>query len=170
MNKNVTKLFEKLYLPVFAEYAEYDFKNWQALELLEDSFWESTYSSFAHDDYLNILQDLSEYTFFKKQEELFNISDRHKKFKSSILSKPFLRDLSLNTNLNSLPIFSEESLPNTLLLNLKDFSNFPNEVSIDSFEDSYENFKYINYLYHLSYKTLLNTNNSLIQPKSKTKS
>ena len=113
MNNTVTNLFDKLYLPTFTEYAEYDFRNWQALELLEDAFWESTYSSFSHDDYLNILQESSEHLYFKKQEELFNVSERHKRFKSSILARPLLRDLSATTNLNALPIFSEDSLPNT---------------------------------------------------------
>ena len=168
MNNTVTNLFDKLYLPTFTEYAEYDFRNWQALELLEDAFWESTYSSFSHDDYLNILQESSEHLYFKKQEELFNVSERHKRFKSSILARPLLRDLSATTNLNALPIFSEDSLPNTLLLGLKDFANFPNEVSVDSLEDSYESLKYINHLHYLNYKTLLNANNAYIQPISYT--
>jgi hypothetical protein len=99
---------------------------------------------------------------------LFNVSERHKRFKSSILARPLLRDLSATTNLNALPIFSEDSLPNTLLLGLKDFANFPNEVSVDSLEDSYESLKYINHLHYLNYKTLLNANNAYIQPISYT--
>jgi hypothetical protein len=67
------------YMPTFHEYAEYDFKNWQALELLEDAFWESTYSAFSHDEYLNILQSSNDHFYFKKQEEIFNLSNRHKK-------------------------------------------------------------------------------------------
>lgn len=69
----ISDMFDNMYMPTFTEYAEYDFRNWQALELLEDAFWESTYSSFAHDDYLNILQGLKDYTFFKKQEELLTL-------------------------------------------------------------------------------------------------
>jgi len=168
MNTSVTELFNRLYLPTFSEYAEYDFRNWQALELLEDAFWESTYSSFSHDDYLNILQESNEHLYFKKQEELFNVSDRHTKFKSSILAKPFLRDLGSTTNLHALPIFSEDSLPNSLLLGLKDFANFPNEVAVDSLEDSYESIKYINHIHYLNYKTLLNARSSYMQPISYT--
>jgi len=106
--------------------------------------------------------------FFKKQEELFNASVRHKTFKSSTLAKPLLRDLSGTTNLNSLPIFTEDALPNSLLLNLKNFYPFSSEAIVDSVEDSYENLKYINYLHYLSYKTLLNSNSSKIQPLSYT--
>jgi hypothetical protein len=136
--------------------------------LLEDAFWESTYSAFSHDDYLNILQNTNDYSFFKKQEELFNTTDRHKKFKNSTLAKPLFRDLSIKSNLNSLPIFSEDAIPNTNLLNLKNFNNFSTENSIDTLEDAYENFKYLNYLYHLNYKTVLNTSNSSVQPLSYT--
>ena len=164
----VSDMFDAMYMPTFTEYAEYDFRNWQALELLEDAFWESTYSSFAHDDYLNILQNLKDYTFFKKQEELFNTSVRHKSFRASTLAKPFLRDLSANSSLNSLPIFTEDSVPNSLLLNLKNFYPFSNETSLDSIEDSYENLKYINHLHYLTYKNLLNSNSDRVQPLSYT--
>jgi hypothetical protein len=166
--ENISNTLSKSYLPTFYEYAEYDFKNWQALELLEDAFWESTYSAFSHDDYLNILQDANDYSFFKKQEEIFNTTDRHKKFKNSTLAKPLFKDLSIKSNLNSLPIFSEDSISNTNLLNLKNFNNFSTENSVDSLEDAYENFKYINYIYYLNYKTLLNSSNSSIQPLSYT--
>jgi hypothetical protein len=84
------------------------------------------------------------------------------------LSKPFFRDLNAKTNLNSLPIFSEDSVPNSLLLGLKNFHNFGNENSLDSLEDSYESFKYINYIHYLNYKTLLNTSTSSMQPLSYT--
>ena len=165
---DTASMFDNMYLPTFTEYAEYDFRNWQALELLEDAFWESTYSSFAHDDYLNILQNLKDYTLFKKQEELFNASVRHKTFRSSTLAKPMLRDLSAKTNLNSLPIFTEDSVPNSLLLNLKNFYPFSNETAVDAIEDSYENLKYVNYIHYLTYKNLLNTNATKIQPLSYT--
>ena len=164
----IADMFDNMYMPTFTEYAEYDFRNWQALELLEDAFWESTYSSFAHDDYLNILQGLKDYTFFKKQEELFNASVRHKTFRASTLAKPLVRDLSASSSLNSLPIFTEDSLPNSMLLNLKNFYPFSSETSVDSIEDSYENLKYVNYVHYLTYKNLLNTNSVKIQPLSYT--
>jgi hypothetical protein len=79
-----------------------------------------------------------------------------------------LRDLSAKTNLNSLPIFTEDSVPNSLLLNLKNFYPFSGETAIDSIEDSYENIKYVNYLHYLTYKNLLNANATRIQPLSYT--
>jgi hypothetical protein len=79
-----------------------------------------------------------------------------------------LRDLSIKTNLNSLPIFTEDAVPNSLLLNLKNFYPFSSETAVDSIEDSYENLKYVNYVHYLTYKNLLNTNAVTIQPLSYT--
>lgn len=156
------------YLPLVTNYAEYDFKNWQTLELLEDAFWESTYSSFSHEDYLNILQTRQEYDYFKKQEELYNLSTRHKKFKSSILSKPFIKDLSSTVNISSLPLFTEDSVVSTPLLSTKNFDNFGNEVSVDGLDDSYESAKTMNYLQHTGFKNNLSMNNNLISAISYT--
>jgi hypothetical protein len=41
------------YFPVFTNYYDYEFRNIQAYELLEDLFWETTHSSYSHFDYLN---------------------------------------------------------------------------------------------------------------------
>jgi hypothetical protein len=69
-------------------------------------------------------------------------------------------------NINSLPIFSEESIsnPNTTLL--KDLSLFPNELTSESSEEGYESVKYINYIYYLNYKNILNGLTTNIQPLS----
>jgi hypothetical protein len=40
------------YFPLFSNYYDYDFRNIQAYELLEDLFWETTHSSYSHFDYL----------------------------------------------------------------------------------------------------------------------
>jgi hypothetical protein len=95
---------------------------------------------------------------------LFNNLNRTKKFKANLIKKPFLKDTAFATNLNSLPLFSEEILPDTSLIKLKDFRNFPTESNIDSLDDSYENFKAINYIHHLNYLNLLNVNTMYVQP------
>jgi hypothetical protein len=55
---------------------------------------------------------------------------------------------------------------NTSQTLLKDFNLFSNEMFIDSTEDNYESAKYMNYLYYLNYKNIVNglTNNA--QPLS----
>lgn len=42
------------YLPSFTTYADYDFLNEQANDLLEDAYWETSFSSYDYFDYLNI--------------------------------------------------------------------------------------------------------------------
>jgi hypothetical protein len=161
---NIDYFTESMYLPTFTEYSEYDFRNWQSLELLEDAFWESTYSSYTHEDYVNTLQTMSDYTFFKKQEEVFNTLNRSRTFKQGTLNKPFIKDASALANVSSLPIFSEDAVPNTYLTALKNFKSFTFEPEVEALDDSYENFKYINYLHHLNYLTTLNLSTSHIQP------
>ena len=46
-------------LPPFSGYYDYDFRNIQAYELLEDLFWETTCPSYSHNDYLEILDNRS---------------------------------------------------------------------------------------------------------------
>jgi hypothetical protein len=126
-NMVLTDLFNNnFYLPHFNEYTEYDFKNWQALELLEDSFWESTYSSFVQDEYLNLLQNANEFSEFKKQEEMFNTLTRDYKFKNSRAYKPALK----STSLSSLPIFSEDAFVSTYLIPVDKMYNLPSDSYI----------------------------------------
>jgi hypothetical protein len=54
------------------------------------------------------------------------------------------------------------------LLKLTNFFNFSNETTADTFDDSYENLKYINFLYHLNYKNLTSLNSSAMHPLSYT--
>jgi hypothetical protein len=71
------KKFEEFYLPNIAEYSEYDFRNWQALEFLEDAFWEANYSSLAHEDYITSLLTMTQNTdYFNKIESIFNVNNR----------------------------------------------------------------------------------------------
>jgi hypothetical protein len=84
------------------------------------------------------------------------------------LSKASFKDLNIKSTLNSLPIFTEDSVMDPSLLNLANFFNFSNETTVDSFDDSYENLKYINFIYHLNYKNLTSVNASAAYPLSYT--
>jgi hypothetical protein len=138
---------------------------------MEDIFWESPYTSLLHDEYFSVKSAISSDDFFKKQEILFNTNMRlckDKKLKNGLFSKPFLMDLGNNSNLNSLPIFSEEFFSNPKLIYTKNFNLFSSEVSSESIEDSYDSAKYINYLYFLNYKNIINGLSSNLQPISYT--
>ena len=146
-----------MYLPSIVEYPEYDFKNWEALEMLEDAFWESTFSSFSQDEYLNILQSNAEYSVFKKQEEIFNLSTRSKKFKNSTYYKSFNKTLSSifvdNSIANSLPIYTEDAVLPTNLVSRNNFSTVPLEPSVEIMDeslDSVKSHKYVHFNNHLN--------------------
>ena len=135
---------------------------------MEDSFWESPYNSSLHDEYFSVKQNLNNSDTSTKQETLFNStlrSVKHTKLPSGVLTKPFLKDVSSNlVNISSLPIFSEEPIMDTSSLLPKDFNLFPNELTIDASEEGYESAKYLNYLYYLNYKNILNGFFSNTQP------
>ena len=155
-------------LPSIVEYAEYDFKNWSSLESLEDLFWESSFSSYTQDEYVNILQDVTTLPGLQKQETLFNEINRLSQTKQNPLTKPFLRDLVHTTNLNSLPLFSEEAYSSTQLAPLTSFGMYDNESEFDNLDNSYDNIKFVNYIHHLNYLNTLNTYNLGVRPLSYT--
>lgn len=135
---------------------------------MEDAFWESSYSSYLHEDYLNILQNSKDFIFFKKQEELYNISNRSKKFKFNRLSKSFIKDTTKSLNINSLPIFNEDPIVDSLLVSPKYLNNFGNELNIDLVEDVYDSLKFTNYVHHLNFKNIVNIDKNILNPISYT--
>jgi hypothetical protein len=87
--------------------------------------------------------------------------------KSGTLTKPFVKDLNSGTyNYSSLPIFSDEPISNTKSILLKDLNLFSNDLNIESSEEGYESAKYVNYLYYLNYKNLVNGFFNGVQPIS----
>jgi hypothetical protein len=136
---------------------------------MEDSFWESIYNSSLHDEHFSIKQNASSIDFYQKQENLFNTNVRYvkdNKIKLGTLSKPYLKDQNLSINSFALPVFSNEPILNTSLINYKDLEIFPNDLLVDSSEEGYESSKYINYMYYLNYKSLLNGYFNNVQPVS----
>lgn len=130
-NKNLTSF------PKFTTFYDYDFRNLQAYELLEDLFWELNDSSYNHLDYLTIKNNtLSRVPvdaklalrepFYKTENNTFtekkNISDGKKNELSGIANYATVVNfddfsiLPLNVNTENLPL---TLLPGTLL-NMED--------------------------------------------------
>jgi len=144
------------YLPMFTTYAEYDFRNAQAIELMEESFWENSYSSYNHADYLDIKTKFSKPTTLRPRavrltvpyyeentEEVDNTED---------VLNPTIKDLSLVGQFYANVVQSDEPLSYLMYLYSKDLSVFPLIEDGLSIDDSYINAKG-HYLY-------VNTNNS----------
>jgi len=149
--KNFLNYTSNNYLPLITEYSEYDFKNWQVLELVEDSAWESSYLSQNHNDYINITNSIKLKNIFNTQDDLFNNLTRNFKFTLN-------KQLKTSKNFVSLPILSDDFIPTFSLVNLKDFQVFQFENIIDNMDDVYNNLKLTNYLLSSNYLNLLNTN------------
>jgi hypothetical protein len=127
---------------------------------MEDSFWESSYPSSSHEDYMTNLLNLKLNVNFSKQEKVFNDLNRSDKLK-------FNTNENLN-NRNSISLFSEEFFNNTSLLNLKNFAIYNNEVNVDNIDESYSNNKNLNYLHYLNYLNTYNVSSKSNYPISYT--
>jgi heme/copper-type cytochrome/quinol oxidase subunit 2 len=127
------------YLPFLVDYIDYDFKNWQIFEWLEDSYWESSYLMFTHEDYLYLNNNSIKKNAYLIKNQLFSTFLHKFKFFKNTKNNEF--DFKY-----VLPIISDEffSLVNLIVLN--DFKQFNTEIISDSFDNTYTNFKVIYFL------------------------
>lgn len=152
--------FEKslfFYFPSILEYSEYDFKNWQALETLEDTIWESTHSAFMQDDYTNIKKNFKDSNYFTKYQTKYNLLNRvdddlNYKFKSQVSLKAFKNTTKYGTKLNTLNIFVSNFFTNPSSVNLSNFVFYNNTSLFEGLEENYENLKNIKTINFLNYK------------------
>lgn len=140
------------YLPFFSFYYDYDFRNWQAFELLEDAFWESSFSVYLHDEYSSIFshvnslnnldKDLISFfstNFLVKDEDILSLDNTSSVLKVS-KENEFIFD-----SLKSPYVYQEDGIFNPSLLTLKDFSFFSLYSSYLNAEDSYESHKNLSF-------------------------
>lgn len=143
------------YLPVFTNYYDYDFRNAQAMELLEDAFWESANSSYTFYDYINLSRDFLKAQNVSKSDTIFNgnffADNNNLPQTNKLLLKPSYKDVSIIGQLYTNSLESDDFTNTSNLVLLKNFSIFP---SLDLFSNFDE--------FVLSYKNLQNlANNSL---------
>lgn len=159
-------IHNSFYLPMFSFYYDYDFRNWQALELLEDSFWESIYSIFAHDEYLNLAKDFSDFEYFDKFSSFYNKFNRDNEYKNKILTKPFFKDTSSVGDFYTSPLYLDDFVSPANFINTKNFFIFPLFSIFNEIDESYESLKYLTHFYNSSNKTMLTSYNNYFQPYS----
>jgi hypothetical protein len=135
------------------------------LEALEDCFWETTFSSFTQEEYLNSLSNFNEASLLKRQEELYNSLTRSFKFKNAKIYNP----VKATESLNSIPNFSKEGFVNTPLTTKKGFTSVYNESTLDNLDESYESFKNFSFNLLSTNNFLASSNLDYIQPYSYTK-
>ena len=130
--------FSNFYLPTISEYAEYDFKNWQSLDALEDSVWETSYPSFLHEEYHSLKSHVAERTEFARPVNEFNTLNRLFTPKANLAVRSPRLD---NFNFSSPAVYSDTFFSNPSTLNLTNFLQFNNLTKLDYIEDSYEGLK-----------------------------
>ncbi len=168
-NNNIkyTNIHKSFYLPMFSFYYDYDFRNWQSLELLEDAYWESIYSIYTHDEYLNLAKDFYEYESADKINSIYNNFNKNYKFKNKILTKPLFKDVNSVGKTYSNSFYLDDYITPTNLLISKNFYFLPLFSGINNLEDSYESLKYLNYFYNNNgNKIFLNSINNSFLPHS----
>lgn len=168
--------YEKLrfsYMPSVVEYSEYDFRNWQALESLEDAIWESSHSAFLHDDYVSIKKNSLESQLFAKPENKYHSLNRYDekaeyRFKNTMAYKSFLNTSRFSKNYLALNIFNDDFFLKPASINLNNFLYYNNFISTESIEESYENIKNLKSIYFKDYKNLTFLKSNFTGPVSYT--
>lgn len=78
----------------------------------------------------------------------------------------WLRDVVFATNFNTLPLFSEDGYSDVSLVPLDEFNLYDYDVEFEGMSDSYNNIKFVNYIYHSNYVNALNMLRLGTQPTS----
>lgn len=130
------------YLPLFTNYYDYDFRSAQAIELLEDAYWESSQSSYNLYDYLNITRDvvkqpLNTKTDIMNTQNYLNtnicfdnnitnlINTNHLNWCNLLTNKLVYKDVSLAGQFYTNTIDTDDFIPQAQLTSTKNFVIFP---------------------------------------------
>jgi len=157
---------KSFYLPMFNFYYDYDFRNWQALEMLEDSYWESNYSIYNHDEYLTLSKDYYDYDYFNKFSNFYNKLERNDHARNKILFSQFFKDTNSSGDSYVSSLYLDDFVSPANLLKSKDFFIFHIFNALNDIDESYESLKFLNHFYNSNNKLFLNLNNSYFQPYS----
>jgi hypothetical protein len=113
---------------------------------------------------LNLSKDFYEYEFAEKVNTIYNKLNKNYNFKDKILTKPLFKDTNSIGQTYSNSFYLDDQINPSNLINLKNFFYLPLFSSFNNLEDSYESFKYLNYIYNNNNKIFLNVNNSSFVP------
>lgn len=164
--QNYHSIHNMHYLPLFSFYYDYDFRNWQSIELLEDSFWESVYSVYTHDEYITLASDFANYSFLDKAGNIYNNSNRSVKYLDKTVEKPLFSSNLSTGEYYSNSFYLDDFVSSSNLTLTKDFFTFPLYNMVNSMDESYDSIKYLNYFYNLDSNSSLNLNSNFLNTHS----
>lgn len=149
---NVANFF---YFPIFNFSYDYDFRNWQSIELLEDLFWESSYPFYVYDEYSSIFNEFYIFKDSIKHENYF--------FETNFASKTFFNDLTVKSYHNF--IFFDDFVSNVTFFKLENFLNFQILSNLVLLDDTYESFKFFKLASNFANNNYLTTFASFVKPR-----
>ena len=158
------------YLPTFYLYSDYDFRNDQAIEMLDELFWESSYSAYNFDDYLNLsINSSSDINISAKEKALssqFSLGTMGKEGTLLPLTVKPSKDLSAIGDFYSNSIQMEDSVARPNTTTLSDFATLPVFADLNDIDESYTNFKGLSALLSRFASTPLGVSSASLAPRS----
>jgi len=138
--------------------------------MLEELFWESSYSSYSHNDYLNISDNYTKDQVIARKTKLnesdFFTNNLQYKFDNKALSTPLNKDLSMVGNFYSNTIAFDDFISPASLISTRDFALFPLYNNAIAFDDSYSTYKNSLTLFNNNSSFFLNNNFNFVYPQS----
>lgn len=152
------------YLPIFTNYSDYDFRNDQAFDLLEDLFWETSFSSYNFSDYLSLTNSINRVSILTGKdltlEKYFHKFTLGYDLNSNLSLNSIIKDLSSQSTVYSNSIQMEEYLPTPSHLFLNNYSYLSLYSELSDLEDSFMSFKMF-YKWLTQFSTNIFINNSV---------
>ena len=160
----------KFYLPVFSSYVDYDFRNDQAIDMLEELFWETSFSGYNFYEYMTIAQNFSKnrdvypkdllmdkqfYPTVGGEDNLINV------FSNKALTE---RDLIGDYYSNSIQLEDSNLDPSLVITN--NFFLFPIYSEIQEMDDVFNSFKGLSTVLTKFSSTMLSVDGPILTPRS----
>lgn len=141
-NLTLGKINSYFYLPLFNFYYDYDFRNWQSLELIEDAYWETVYPIYLLDEYLVLSKDFYNSEYLETQSTRFLSLNQKTVFKNNLLNNSLFKNKNYLNDYYMTSFYTDDTAISVDLLPTNNFSIFPQITNFTTHEDTYENFKF----------------------------
>jgi hypothetical protein len=138
--------------------------------MLEDLFWESSYSSYNHNDYLTIADNFNKTqnpnAMLQRRTSYYFNTNLNYNIKQNPLLTSLTKDVSLTGNFYSSNVQFDDLISPANLINTRDFMLFPVINAVNTLDESYSSYKNLNYLFNINSSSLLNANFNYSYPQS----
>jgi hypothetical protein len=158
---------DTLYAAPFVGYSEYDFRNDQSIDMLEDVYWETSLPTYTYYDYLNL----------NKTFKLAGTSDQKTSTLENFFYNTFLQGqvttlksfnkmtpTSLRFYMN--PVHFDDSVTSTSYMQQSELSQFPLINDLSDNEDTYNAYKNLLEYNNAYSSTLLGVDSPSLFPQS----